>query len=121
MHTTKEGKQIRIDKMEDAHLYNCILMYCEQIDEQVLIVSGRYTPDNEFDGVFFNEANPAHQREHAAAKIQEIVARLKDYVLEASIRDIDVSELLQLAFRRKTRNKQKFDSKISSFIKGRTE
>lgn len=121
MHMTAKGQQIRIDQLEDDHLYNCVVMYAEQIDEQVTIASGKYLPDNEFEAIFFAEAAPEAQRANAKKRIEEITARLKDYVMEASIRNIDVSEPLQLAFRRQKRNKPKFSSKVGKLLKDSKE
>jgi hypothetical protein len=105
MHTTKEGKTISISAMDDDHLYNTIVMHCREIDEQVTIATGEFDPDNEFDALFTQQADPQYVKQQARQRIQSTEIKLAAYVLEASIRNIDVSKPLQIAYRRSKKSR----------------
>ena len=107
-HRMKDGTTILIAEMGDKHLVNVIKLYCRQIEEQANIALGSYTPQDEMLSLFVNQATPEHQKQLAKNKIQELYRLLAWYVLEASLRNLDVAEPLQKAMRRKDRIRSSF-------------
>lgn len=106
-HTRKNGERILIAQMTDRHLENTIKLYCSQIVDLTTIALGKYEPDDEFLGLFAQQATPEYQKTNARNSIQILYSKLSPYVMEASLRNIDVSEPLQKAFRRKDRVRAK--------------
>lgn len=106
-HYTREGDSTPICQMTDSHLYNTIVMLCQKMEGAVVVSTGKYEPDNPIDAMFTPEADEKVARERAKAQFISHEATLMPYVLEASIRNLDVSEALQLAYSRSSRMKPK--------------
>lgn len=107
IHYTREGDSIPICQMTDTHLYNQIVMLCQKMEQAVVISTGKYEPDNPIDAMFTPEADEKVAKERAKAQFISHEATLMPYVMEASIRNLDVSEALQLAYNRTARVKPK--------------
>lgn len=100
-HTTKEGDVMLICEMSDGHLYNYIRMVCKKIYsvQQGLTKGQAYDP---LLGAINPNFSKKNMEETGGYLIKELYEVMQPYVMEACLRQLDISNLLQTAFNRKT-------------------
>ena len=85
-HRTKEGIEMNINQMENDHLINTIKMFVKNLQ------SARDTMERGAGG-FYEKANDIHvDIEKANTFVRGFHQMFSPYILEALIRDLDVSE-----------------------------
>lgn len=99
-HRTKDGVEMLICQMGDKHLLNTIKLICQQMSEQRNIMLGEYEAVDPMIAMFTNQATEQSQREAAKAKVRVFHDLLVHYVIEAVLRDFDVSEYVVEAYGR---------------------
>lgn len=92
-HRTKEGEYMLIASMTDQHLLNTITAMGKAIKTLMVI-----KPKNLLDRALYSREDISE--EDRLEKIREIDGNLGHYVLEASIRGMDLKELLQKIYGR---------------------
>ena len=97
IHVTNEGVQMMVCEMEDNHLLNTIKLYCRQLKKVVSLIRAA-APMDEYDRALYGI--DTLKPEDAAKLTQRFATKLAPYVLEASLRGLDVSTYLQDAFDR---------------------
>lgn len=83
IHTTKEGNEINIIDMEDAHLLNTIKFMLKNFRKYKALLNNR----NEFNKVYRNETIDYEKAEKYIKYFDLLISR---YVMEAVIRKIDL-------------------------------
>ena len=102
LHTTAEGQSLLICQMEDGHLFNTINLHCRSIKNARLVIEqgsvelptiAKILTGNKFD----------YERQviNAEATIKSSHNKLQPYIVEASLRGFNISELLQDTYGRK--------------------
>ncbi|BAQ65570.1 hypothetical protein [Geminocystis sp. NIES-3709] len=99
LHKMKDGNSILICQMDDNHLINFIKLLCRKINQSTQILE-----NSNFKGsVIFQALNPTLSKgikEKAEAQIRYATSTISPYVLEATLRGLNITELLQSAFQR---------------------
>ena len=101
IHTTSDGDSMLICQMNDTHLQNMIRMLCKQMLEARALLDGGSISSDPLLGILAPQFNARAVREKAEAAIRLIHETLPPYVVEASLRGIDLGHLLQAAYGRR--------------------
>lgn len=100
LHQMKDGGTILICQMENNHLINMIKSLCRKIKYCTQILEGNNVLKN---STIFKALKPSLNKElvnQAEENIRYAVNKLQPYVLEACLRNLEISEILQSAFDR---------------------
>ena len=103
-HTTEDGQTMLIGQMSDDHLKNTIKRLCRELKQCSMILSNQAVIDKTGLLQAINENyNTEEMKERAEMSAKGIHESLKNYVLEASLRKLDISENLQETYQRTQR------------------
>ena len=98
-HTTRDGVTMLVANMEDSHLLNTIKLLCKDIEQNRLVLISDIE-ETSIDYIL-SWYDLWDLKEFAKNKIRNGYNNILIYVLEASIRWLDISTQLQEAFWRK--------------------
>ena len=101
IHTTSDGDSMLVCQMTDSHLTNMIKLLCKQMVEARALLDGGSISSDPLLGILAPQFNARAVREKAEAAIRLVHETLPPYVLEASLRGIDLGHLLQAAYGRR--------------------
>ena len=101
IHTTSDGDSMLVCQMTDRHLTNMVKLLCKQMVEARALLEGGSLPCDPLLGILAPQFNAKAVREKAESAIKLIHETLPPYVLEASLRGIDLGHLLQAAYGRR--------------------
>ena len=98
-HKTSDGSTLFIFEMEDSHLVNTIKIFCNQVS------TFRDVLDNpkemkKSEKILYGDSLMSESE--ATNKLASLTDKLAAYVFEAAIRGLNISEMLQVAYGRKT-------------------
>lgn len=99
IHTTKNGESMLICCMTDSHLTATIKSHCSRLQAAVAILTNK-AADDPLVAVFQPKFSNAALKERAQETVQFVHKRLQPYVVEASLRGLDIRETLQTAYGR---------------------
>lgn len=99
IHKTKDGRVVAIASMDNDHLKNTILMYVNNIKKYMSVVD--WTFNVSWATAVVYDCDNDNLKRKAKQEIKSSYERLKDYVIEAVLRWIDMSKYLQDAMWRK--------------------
>lgn len=103
LHTTADGTTLLICQMEDSHLVNTISLHCRKIKNARLVIEqGSVELPTIAKVLTGNKFDYERQIVNAEATIKSSHSKLQPYVVEASLRGLNISELLQDTYGRKT-------------------
>lgn len=103
LHQTADGRSLLICQMDDSHLMNTISMYCRNIKNARLVIEqGNVKLPTVAKVLTGNKFDRERQVANAESTIRSSHNKLQPYVMEASLRGLNISELLQDAYGRKT-------------------
>lgn len=102
-HKTAEGDTMLIAQMENDHLTNLIKRVCKRIKDARLMLD----VDVKFDGsVLLSMLNPDFSQQRVVEEVTRSIKRddeyLKPYIMEACLRNLNISKFLQMAYGRET-------------------
>lgn len=95
-HTTREGKTMMICEMEDTHLVNCIKWLLKRLNE----VRNYRSDLNAVDKILYKVPDASPQQ--VANITRQVADAIQPYVLEATLRGLNVKPYLQDAFGRQS-------------------
>ena len=98
-HTTKEGDSMLICSMEDSHLINTIKLILRHIKTASSVLCGQQS-ENHLIAVFSPSYSAAAQKERAEESIRFYHRKIQPYIMEAALRGLDISALMQDAYKR---------------------
>ena len=101
IHTTSDGDAMLVCQMTDSHLTNMVKLLCKQTVEARALLDGGSLSCDPLLGILAPQFNAKAVREKAESAIRLIHETLPPYVLEASLRGIDLGYLLQAAYGRR--------------------
>ena len=105
IHQTKEGKIILIASMDNDHLSNTIQLHCRRIKEIISIIDTASmniemtASQKVLTGV--DKLSKVFNKKALAANLEERIDKLMPYILEANIRGLNITPVLQDTFGRK--------------------
>lgn len=103
-HTTKDGKTMLIAEMDNNHLSNTINLICSRISDiaQILDSGTPLKSMTKSQAVMLNidEVYKEIDEEHLEDILHSATEHLQPYVFEASLRDMNVTPILQRTFKR---------------------
>ncbi|MDA0672653.1 MAG: hypothetical protein O3C67_02970 [Cyanobacteria bacterium] len=102
LHTTQNGDTLLICCMEDSHLINTIRSLCLKVQAAVEMLTST-TPDDPLISIFQPQYSKAAMQEKAKDSLEFLHQRLQPYVMEATLRGLEVASMLQSAYGRTTR------------------
>ena len=109
IHKTAEGHEILIAEMEDSHLLNTINLFCRRIGEAVRVIN--LEEDVKPDKVIAH-LQPRYSAANLLAKarkeLTDLDEKIAPYIVEAALRGLSVSALLQKAYQRDAQIGQSF-------------
>lgn len=98
-HKTKEGVTILIAEMGDEHLLSTIAIFCNNINTFREILDNPKEMKKSEKVLYGSEAMSDGE---AANRLLSLTDKLTSYVFEAAIRGLNISDMLQKAYGRKT-------------------
>jgi hypothetical protein len=108
-HRTTEGREMLIAEMDDSHLLNTINLFCRRIGEAVRVIN--LEEDVKPDKIIAH-LQPRYSAANLLAKAQQELTNLDEkiapYIVEAALRGLTVSHLLQKAYQRDAQIGQSF-------------
>jgi hypothetical protein len=102
LHTTQNGDTLLICCMEDTHLINTIRSLCLKMQAAVEMLTST-TLDDPLISIFQPQYSKAAMQEKARDSLEFLHQRLQPYVMEATLRGLEVASMLQSAYGRTTR------------------
>lgn len=103
-HETRDGQEMMICQMSDEHLLNTIRVYCTKIEQCVKVINGIQNIEG---GKLIAVLNPKYSQENmieqATYTIKKLDKNIQPYIMEAALRGINVTELIQKAYQRKAK------------------
>jgi hypothetical protein len=99
IHETKDGERMYISQMSDDYLVKHIGKIIEKFEVNKNMLNSKVEVNSLRSAVY--KINPKIVKEQAEHMIDALINALAYYVLEAALRKLDVSKLLQKAFERK--------------------
>lgn len=94
-HTTREGNKMLIAQMEDNHLLSTIELHCREIRNKLEMID-RYHTLKESEKIMYGyDQDNKEVKELVKQEVHVRTDMLSAYVFEASLRKIDVSNILQ--------------------------
>lgn len=99
IHMTQDGETLLICCMGNEHLLNTIRSFTSRIQAAVQVLTSP-TLDDPLIAVFQPGYSKAAMQEKAKENVEFLHERLQPYVVEAALRGLDVTELLQKAYGR---------------------
>lgn len=112
-HTTANGDKMLIAQMDDDHLKNTIGVYCTRIKSQIQMIDRLATLKESEKILYGFQQSDVNMTNKAAEEINSAASGMSAYIVEACIRDINVSKIVQDAYGR-TSSIPRFDTKIIS-------
>ena len=98
-HKTSDGSTLFIFEMEDSHLVNTIKIFCGNISTfREILDNPKEMKKSE--KILYGDSLMSESE--AANKLASLTDKLAAYVFEAAIRGLNISEMLQVAYGRKT-------------------
>ena len=101
VHITSNGDSILICQMENSHLINTIKVIAKVIQASQEILQEQVKPDP-----LMEVLNPKYSlqsiKERAKQELKQCHDRIQPYVMEAALRGLDVTGILQAAYGRTT-------------------
>ena len=97
IHRTTEGKEIMIAQMNDDHLIKQIKLLCTKIATCVKILNGVNIEGNALIAALRPEFSQEAMKKQATLSIKNFDEKIKPYVIEACLRNLNISEFLQEA------------------------
>jgi hypothetical protein len=108
-HTTAEGHEILIAEMENDHLLRTINLFCRRLAQAIQIMNRE---ENLTTDKVIAHLQPRYSAASLMAKarqeLTEIDRKIAPYVVEAALRGLTVSHLLQKAYQRDAQIGQSF-------------
>ena len=98
-HITADGTEMLIAQMDDTHLINMILKLCRRIKNLRLILESKVSTDVLLSAIK-TEFSLENAKQKAQWEIKKVDEKLKDYVVEAALRGLDITRELQVAYNR---------------------
>lgn len=89
-HKTRDGREILLAELEDLHLINIISNKLDTLEEAKLILTDD-APRNKFDTALYGEVM---NEEYAYDFVADFDRAIGPYIAEASIRELDIRDLL---------------------------
>ena len=104
IHRTVEGREMLVAEMDNDHLLNTIRRICRKIGEAIQIIN--LDEDIKPDKVIA-QLQPRYSAESLLTKakieLEEMDEKLPFYVVEAVLRGLDISSILQKAYQREAK------------------
>ena len=103
-HKDSQGMEILIAEMEDSHLTNTISLLCRRIAQAISVINS--DPEEQQVDKVIAHLQPKYSAERIRFKAEkdlvEIDKKLSAYIVEAVVRGMNVSAVVQGAYQRNT-------------------
>jgi len=107
IHKSADGSEMLIAQMSNEHLLNMIRLITDKISNARMILEGGNPATSRTDSIMISTINPQFSFKHLSEKAEQILIhqhkRLQDYVIEAALRGLEISPMLQSAYGRSER------------------
>jgi hypothetical protein len=103
IHRTTEGEEMMIAQMSDDHLIKQIKLLCSKIATCVKILNGVNIEGGALITALRPEFSQEAMKKKATLSVRNLDESIKPYVMEACLRNLNISELLQEAYQRKAK------------------
>ena len=103
IHRTRDGEEMMIAQMSDDHLIKVIKLLCSRIATCVKILNGVNIKGGALIAALRPEFSQEAMKKQATLLIRDLDEKIKPYVIEAYLRNLNISEFLQEAYQRKAK------------------
>lgn len=101
VHETQEGTRMLIAQMDDDHLLKTIKRYARKIAQCVTLLNGVQVQGSGIIQALRPEFSQESMKAKASDQIRFLDSKIRPYVMEAALRGLEVTEILQAAYQRK--------------------
>jgi hypothetical protein len=101
IHRTTEGEEMMIAQMRDDHLIKTIKLLCSRIGTCAKILNGIKIEGGALIGALRPEFSEEAMKKQATLLVRELDEEIQPYVIEACLRNLNISGYLQEAYQRR--------------------
>ena len=101
IHRTANGEEMMIAQMSDDHLIETIKLFCSRIETCAKILNGIKIEGGALIRALRPEFSQEAMKEKATLLVRDLDEEIQPYVMEACLRNLNISEFLQQAYERK--------------------
>lgn len=103
-HRTTEGREMLIAEMDDSHLLNTINLFCRRLAQAIQIMNRE---ENLVTDKVIAHLQPRYSAANLMAKARQELTKadqkIAAYIVEATLRGLNISPLIQKAYQRNTK------------------
>ena len=103
IHTTRDDQQMMVGQMSDDHLIKTIKLLCSRIATCAKILNGVNIEGGALIAAIKPEFSQEAMKKQATLLVRDLDEKIKPYVMEACLRNLNISEFLQQAYQRKAK------------------
>ena len=103
IHRTTNGEDMMIAQMSDDHLIKTIKLLCSRIEACAKILNGIKIEGGALIGALRPEFSEEAMKKKATLLVRNLDEEIQPYVMEACLRNLNISEFLQQAYERKAK------------------
>jgi hypothetical protein len=101
IHRTANGEEMMIAQMSDDHLIETIKLFCSRIETCAAVLNGIKIEGGALIRALRPEFSQEAMKEKATLLVRDLNEEIQPYVMEACLRNLNISEFLQQAYERK--------------------